>query len=150
MYISQYAVFGLSDAEIASVFQLLACSVPLADCATRAAGAPFESVYIATLNWLFGAELTAPTHTVIDVTVSAWAGVTTRDPVIQLESAISCTLPTEARPSVVLVPPGVGVFVGVGVRVGVDVGVLVINAVGVGVGVGVDVGGGLPEVVPLT
>jgi hypothetical protein len=50
LYISQYAVLGLKLAEIGSVFQLLACGVPLADCATRAPGAPPTSVYIATLS----------------------------------------------------------------------------------------------------
>src|SRR5438876_10201385 len=79
--------------------------------------------------WLRGAVSLAPTYTDSDVTFATGGPLTTREPVMKLESASSRALPRVARPSVL--PPGAGVFVAVAVRVGVAVDV----AVGVGVAV---------------
>jgi hypothetical protein len=53
------------------VFQELATSNPETELATRDAGTPLLSLYIATWKRLFGVVSTAPTFTDIDVTLSA-------------------------------------------------------------------------------
>src|SRR6266545_1049007 len=117
LYMSQYAALAVSVAVIGSVFQALAVSEPFAVCATREPGTPLASVKIASEYWLLDPPSTPPTYTEIDDTFADCAPLTTRDPVMKLESASSRVLPRLVRPSVPLPGTGVLVAVAVGVRV---------------------------------